>query len=279
MRAAAFFLLSAGLPAWGAPAGGSWRDARSAHFLLRHESPLLPAGFLPALEGVRRRLKPQLEPLVPWLGSDRVRVYLYRNAASFRAGEFRPPPWSHGLSRPDLRLVAVYEQPEPGRLLQVVAHQLGHLALEGYWGVRVPPPWLNEGFAMLMEEAASEPGRGPWAREAAGLPLEGLLPLERLVHAAPREGPEENAETARWYLQSYLLAEYLYRQHPRPRFLALCRALRGGASFERALPRAYPYADPLRLERAWLAWLRRRNSAAPYEAAFGEFKLPPLRRP
>lgn len=257
------------------PPESGWHDTLSPHFHVFHEDAFMPGGFTLALERFHGRLRFELGMFTPWMSKERVDFYLYHDRDSYARGEFHPPPWSNGVSIYDRRVVAVYNQSDRAKLLQIAAHETTHLIFESYWaeeGGKQPPSWLNEGLAMTEEVAPEHPEQSEWFRAMARLPQRGYLPLDHLFTISPTKDLHDSRRRVEtWYVQSYSVVYFLLRKHSRLQFKSFCEQLRDGVPVQEALWRSYRYHTLARFEQDWLRWVTdpsvQRLAAAGDEAA------------
>lgn len=213
------------------------------------------------LERLHGRLRLDLAMFSPWMSKERLRVYLYRDRQAYAGGQFKPPPWSNGVSFYEQRTVVVYDQPDRRKLLDIIAHETTHLLFESYWGEmgRKAPSWLNEGLAMVEEAEPGRPEASEWHRSMQTLPARGYLNLADLVRINPTADlGDDKAKVERWYVQSYSVTYFLLRKHSRLQFKSFCAKLRDGADVDQALWSAFRYQSLAHLQKAWLDWLRLR---------------------
>lgn len=234
----------------------SWHETLSPHFAVRHQVAFMPGGFTMSLERLHSRLRLDLAMFSPWMSRERLKLYLYKDRESYLAGEFKPPPWSNGISMYHERTVAVHDQPDRRKLMDVIAHETTHILFESYWGEagRTAPSWLNEGLAMVEEADVDE--RSEWFRAMADLGRKRRIPFAEFARIAPASDLHKKAEVETWYVQAYSIAYFLLRQHSRLQFKNLCASLRDGKPLDEALWLAYRYRGLAQLEKAWLHWLR-----------------------
>lgn len=255
MRALAAVLVLAAGPAVAQPES-AWESQETEHFRIRHQG-AASLGDHNRIERIYEALHPDLWALVPRLTRERIDVYVYRDQDAYRAGKFRPAPWSGGLfsfadGKPAL---AVYEPVDT----EVTAHELSHLYLHTYFREGgAPPPWLDEGLAGMLQAQALAPAdlhdKGPVLRSPA--------PLAALVGSRPgRDSPGERVGA--WYQQAHSLVRFLKREHVGGKFRVLCERLRAGADSEEALREAYGYEDLAALEKAWSRWRPKKAAGLP----------------
>ncbi|MBI4677928.1 MAG: hypothetical protein HY748_10130 [Elusimicrobia bacterium] len=257
-------VLSTLLSAGPAAALGSWNETVSTHFVVKHESPWMPPGFVLSLEKIHSRLRMDLSAFSPWMAKERLTLYLYKERKSYVAGEFKPPEWSNGLAMYESKTVVVYDQKEDRKkLLEVIGHETTHLLFEGYWGEvkKSPPTWLNEGLAMMEEGAyAASPERSDWYQTMAYWDPSAFMPLRGFFETSPTTDMKDSGlndkAVASWYVQAYSLVFFLHRGHQSPlQFKTFCSKLRDGGPIENALWTAYRYRTLEKLDKAWKSWL------------------------
>lgn len=237
----------------------NWNKALTPHFEIAHESSWMPPGFTIGLEKIHNRLRLDLAMFSPWMAKERLKLFLHTDQKSYVAGEFEPPAWSNGIAMYEKRTVVVYDQPSRPKLLEVIAHETTHLLFESYWGElgKEPPPWLNEGLAMLEEANAQNPERSDWYRAMVELPSQRPMPLEDLVRINPTSdlGNDKDAVGV-WYTQSYSIVHFLFRKHSKLQFKNFCSKLRDGKTVQEALWLVYRYQSIAKFEKAWQTWLK-----------------------
>lgn len=200
--------------------------------------------------------------MAPWMSSERVKVYIYKDRASYLKGRFQPPRWSNGLAIPQERAVAVHEGRDKKKLFSVLAHELTHLIFESFWGkAGRPPAWLNEGLAMVEEaEAGDIPRSSGWHSAMQNLPPRSYFSMAELERTSPGEDlnaaqVKNNPKIEIWYTQSYSLVYFLTRQNSSFKFKSFCSYLRSGKSLKESLWLSYRYRSVPKFEEAWKKWL------------------------
>ena len=110
-----------------------------------------------------------LRRFIPWMMSDRVRVFVYENVEEFLENEKEAKSWTRALAYPLRGEIVVYDV--PGRtqeLKEVFSHELTHIFTQKFFdGSEMPtvqpPLWLDEGLAVLVEDQAyTGSNGGPW---------------------------------------------------------------------------------------------------------------------
>ncbi|HTB72514.1 MAG TPA: peptidase MA family metallohydrolase [Polyangiaceae bacterium] len=176
------------------------------------------------------------------------------------APETAPPPaYAAGVAYPSLHLVLLTLQApqtwDAPDLLELLRHELTHVALtEAVAGHHVPR-WFDEGLAI------HESGELPWARTKTLWDAtlgKHLLPLSYLDRGFPGDSYEVNEA----YAESADFVRFLMRDTDRARFGALLQRVRVGIPFDRTLEDAYG-ADVRKLEYEWREELGRRFGVIP----------------
>ncbi|HAM36821.1 MAG TPA: hypothetical protein DEB40_13495 [Elusimicrobia bacterium] len=272
---AALWVMAAACPA--GQQSWKWRESTSLHFAVAHEAPWAPNGFLVSLEKMHGRLRMDLGMFTPWMAKERVKLFLYKDVASYRAGEFNPPAWSNGLALYELKAVAVPDNPDRKNLMQVISHEVTHMLFRNYWqeAKKEPPAWLNEGLAMMEEaEAPDHPERTVWYQQMAVTAPASFMPMEKFAAINPATDLRQDEAVKNWYVQAYSVVYFLYRGHQRLQFKNLCAQLRDGKSLDESLWLAYRFHGAAAFEKAWRQWLGRSEHRNRVEAALAAEPLP-----
>lgn len=158
-----------------------------------------------------------------------------------------PPPYAAGVAYPaeHLALLAMQapETWEAPDLIELLRHELTHLALADAVANHHVPRWFDEGLAIHESDEL------PWARTKAlwdATLSKRLLPLEDLDRAFPASGYDVNVA----YAESADFVRFLMRDDDRARFGSLVQRVRGGTAFDRSLEDAYG-TDVRKLEYEW----------------------------
>ncbi|MDD5627554.1 MAG: hypothetical protein PHU21_00700 [Elusimicrobia bacterium] len=266
-------LAAAGAGATAKEDGWTWRETTSPHFAVQHEMPWTPPGFIMNLERMHGRLRMDLGMFSPWMAKERLKLYLYKDSASYLAGEFQPPSWSNGLALYEIKAVAVPDNPDRQALLRVISHETTHLLFEGYWreAGKKAPSWLNEGLAMMEEaESTDRPERSLWFQNMVMAAPSAWLPMEQFFSLNPTEDLKNSTVIGDFYVQAYSMVYFLFRAHQRLQFKNFCAQLRDGRSVEESLWLAYRYRGFRALEKDWRRWRTRSELRKKVEEALAE---------
>lgn len=226
------------------------RVVRSSHFVLHYEDPMAPAGVLNTLEGLHSKLLLDLGAFSPWAYRESIHVYLYKDGPSYSSHTGMQP---YMVAHVKIQEKTIFGHMGPD-FQRVLAHELAHLFFTQYFLEKstVPPLWLNEGVATLMEwQYGLEADQKAMERQ---LDSEGTIPFGQFfgytyVHA----GPEDGKNVGLWYNQAQSVTCFLMRGFTQGQFVRLCQRLRDGETLNEALPKIYGMIipDSSSLERLW----------------------------
>ncbi len=264
MRRRRLFLLLASGVAWIAAGARAqedqWRRTSSPHFVIAHQADWMPPGFQMSLERMHSRLRMDLGQFSPWMTKEQIRLYLYKDKPSYVGGQFKPESWTEGLALPADKTVLIFDRPDRKELFEILAHETTHMLFRNYWGQAgggAPPAWLDEGLAMLEENA--DPGRVEASaryQSLATLTNQNVVPLAQLTGITPTQDLQGKGDQASdWYTQSFGIAYFLFHQHSRLQFKEFAEKLRAGKDVQACLWEVYRYPTIGEFERAWRKWI------------------------
>lgn len=165
------------------------------------------------------------------------------------------PEWGAAVAIPAERRIVLQGSAagsDAGNPVQVLRHELAHLALHEYLG-DLPPRWFDEGYASW---AAGEWGRDEVLTTSVSLVLHGIPPLDSLdegFHAGAA-----HADAA--YALSYRAVAELAELDPERGLTLLFRYWRDTGSLDRAIRSAYGMTESA-FDARWRARTRRRYGA------------------
>lgn len=205
------------------------------------------------------------EKLADELGGDilkQVEVRIARTPeemAALAPLELPPPPYATGVAYPALHLILL-SMTAPGTaeapdLLEVLHHELSHVALEDAVQGQHTPRWFTEGLA-VYESGESHLVRLKtlWNATLAKT----VIPLADL----DRNFPKDDVEVSIAYAESADFVRFLLRTSDRARFASLIERVRGGEPFDHALAAAYR-TDLRKLEFEWREEIAKRYTFVP----------------
>ena len=158
--------------------GVQWLPSKSTHFDIYTQKPNGSVGsanmsmiFETAYDTLRR--------FIPWMMSDRVRVFVYQDHNSYLRYEPNAKAWSRAVAYPTRGEIVVYDEPgKTQELKETFAHELTHIFTQQFFdkhqtGRIMTPTWLDEGLAVLVEDQMfSGKQGGPWDNDYRTLRFE-----------------------------------------------------------------------------------------------------------
>lgn len=151
--------------------GVQWQRGDSKHFVIYTQkrdggigSSNMSMAFETAYATLRRN--------IPWMMSDKVRVFVYQDHNNYLKYEPNAKAWSRALAYPTRGEIVVYDEPgKQQELKEVFTHELTHIFTQKFFdkhrtGRLMTPAWLDEGLAVYMEDQAYNGLKGgPWAND------------------------------------------------------------------------------------------------------------------
>ena len=211
--------------------------------------------YHPSLDALALRLARESESmraeLVAMVGVDALdRIELrvartHQEMALLSPREAPPSESSRGVAYPPLRLVVVERiEGDDAATIDVLRHELAHLALFDATAEGRVPRWFEEGFAIHAAGADSfSRARTLWSAQVDA----SMLPLSQL-DAIPDDGAHVSLASA----ESGDFVRFLSSHGDGARFVAFLSRVRDGDPFDRALVASYG-AGGVELERRWRA--------------------------
>ncbi len=233
-------------PAGAAGRADSWHLKSSPHFDIYHEANWSPNSIALELERIYGKLRMNVSMFAPWMVKEKTKVYIYRTQHSYLNGEFNPPRWSKGLAYFATKTVVVYDSGDMPKLRATLAHELSHLYF--------PPQWLNEGLAVMMEDA-SYTKDGPWATNLPYFPQDKIIPLTRFF-STRLDQVKSDTDIGYWYMQAFGVTAYLFKPHLRIQFKNFCTLLRDGEKLQPALWAVYRIKSFPEFDTTWRGWVQ-----------------------
>lgn len=230
---------------------------------VRWDYPEAAAGLVEQLAGTVRTEWPRIERELGADVDDALVIRIARNPAEMSAlapPRAPPPAYAVGVAYPASGLVLLtlsapetWQRPD---VVQVLAHELSHVALHRAAGGRPVPRWLAEGLAIHQaRERSFERVQTLWEATVRGT----LLPLDDLSHGFPSRPHQVGVA----YAESADFVEWLRRRgEDDRRFAELVSRIARGQSFETAVSQTWS-AGIGQLEHEWREGLAERYGAMP----------------
>ena len=244
----------------GGEKAASWHEIVSPHFRIFHEANWTPAGIVLELEKIHGMLRLDMSIFSPWMATEKAKIYIYANQKSYVEGEFKPPQWSRGLAIYEKRCIVIYDDGNRESLRSVCSHELTHLFFESFFAEtgRMPPLWLNEGLAVMMEDRSAG-ANGPWTGALKSIVPARLHPLKEHFAITNMTDNGNSQAVSDWYLESFGAVKFLFRSSRLP-FKNFCTALRNGVTVDQALWNVYRYRGAADMDTAFHNWLFAKDS-------------------
>mgnify|MGYP004626585021 CR=1 FL=1 len=220
--------------------GVEWKLSESKNFTIYTQKRDFGSGTA-NMSNVFEQAYNTLKRFIPWMMSDRVRVFVYQDYQSYLKYEPNAKPWSRALAYPTRGEIVVYDEPQKTQeLKEMFTHELVHIFTQKFFDKRhthqiMTPAWLDEGLAVLMEDQAYNGTQGgPWAQDFKNLNLQRdksgrmslgwdaprparrkpgrtvtFLPFDQFMREGSLNMMESNGQTQDWYFQAYTMVRFL----------------------------------------------------------------------
>ncbi len=228
--------------------GVEWQTSNTTHFTIytqKRDSGIGSSNMGMIFESAYSTLRRN----IPWMMSDKVRVFVYQDHNSYLKHEPNAKAWMRAMAYPTRGEIVVYDEPgKQQELKEVFTHELVHIFTQKYFdshhtGRLMTPEWLDEGLAVYMEDQAYN-GRqgGPWAHDfktlnfqrsketqlpdfsstnmfggarsfATGQRVGGeplyFMPFDQFMQEGSLASMEGRGKTQDWYFQAYAMVRFL----------------------------------------------------------------------
>lgn len=228
--------------------GVEWQRTDSTHFIIYTQkrnngigTSNMPMIFESAYATLRRN--------IPWMMSDKVRVFVYQDHTNYLTHEPNAKAWTRALAYPTRGEVVVYDEVgKQQELKEVFTHELVHIFTQKFFdkhnsGRLVTPVWLDEGLAVYMEDQAYNGAKGgPWTNDLKTLNFKRspesqtanfsssamfgsskganfstrkkgkplyFMPFDQFMHKDSLAVMEGRGKTQDWYFQAYAMVRFL----------------------------------------------------------------------
>ncbi len=155
----------------------TWLESKSTHFDIytqKRTEGIPSANMSMAFESSYQTLR----RFIPWMMSDRVRVFIYQDHQSYLRYEPNAKAWTRAIAYPTRGEIVVYDEPGKQReLREMFTHELTHIFTQQFFdshktGRIMTPTWLDEGLAVFMEDQMAGKKGGPWAHDLRTLNIQ-----------------------------------------------------------------------------------------------------------
>ena len=240
----------------------SWQELKDNHFFVYYqakEDQDLAKNFLRQAENYYQKIGTQLGYTRYgdfWTWEERAKILIFHNQKSFVEATGQPA-WTTGYADRDIylfksRVIVTYKQ-EKQFLDGLLPHEISHLILHDFILKERIPMWFDEGVAQLQEPAKKDVAAGimhTLILKRAYIPFEILAALDIRKET-------DTGKVQAFYAQSLSIVEFLLEKYGSDSFSRLCRYLKDGKDFEKALSSAYTntIGSMKDLEQKWLAYM------------------------
>ncbi len=225
--------------------GVEWQRKNTTHFIIytqKREGGIGSSNMGMTFESAYTTLR----RFIPWMMSDKVRVFVYQDHNSYLKHEPNAKAWTRALAYPTRGEIVVYDEPgKQQELKEVFTHELTHIFTQKYFdkhktGRLMTPTWLDEGLAVYMEDQAYNGMKGgPWAKDLKTVNIQrskesqpaGLgasraktfaskgtkrrgkpmyyMPFDQFMQEGSLASMESRNKTQSWYFQAYAMVRFL----------------------------------------------------------------------
>ena len=224
--------------------GVTWIKTKSTHFEIytqKRDSGIGSSNMSMIFEEAYSTLRRN----IPWMMSNKVRVFVYQDHGSYLSHEPNAKAWTRALAYPIRGEIVVYDEPgKQKELKEIFTHELVHIFTQKFFDKHgtdrlITPIWLDEGLAVYMEDQAYNGIKGgPWANDFKVLNLQRskdspteefgssraktfqpatrrrgkavtLMPFGMFMQEGSLSAMESRGKTQNWYLQAYLMVRFL----------------------------------------------------------------------
>ena len=228
--------------------GVEWVPSSSTHFTIytqKRDNGISSSNMGMTFESAYSTLRRN----IPWMMSDKVRVFVYQDHSSYLKHEPNAQAWTRALAYPTRGEIVVYDEPgKQQELKEVFTHELVHIFTQKFFdkyktGRLMTPAWLDEGLAVYMEDQAYNGTKGgPWGNDfktlnfqrsketqvanfsssnmfgtrsftSAKQPRGGqplyFMPFDEFMQEGSLSSMEGRGKAQDWYFQAYTMVRFL----------------------------------------------------------------------
>lgn len=234
-----------------------WNESRSSHFIVYFKD--VPPDFVKSVEETAENYYQEITRNLgftrdqSWTWDQRAKIYIYNDVDDYIESA-KAQSWSHGVADWLKKEVRTYPS-AVGFFDSLLPHELGHIILREFIkNNSFVPLWFDEGVAQYQEKARRW-GVNKIVKKA--IEENQFVPLSELstVHLY---SDTERTFVDLFYAEAASVIYYLITELGEYKFNDLCRELRSGTRFEKAVTKTYSRFDDLdELNRAWVDYLKR----------------------
>lgn len=249
LRLLALFIVAISCFSGVSHAKAAWKKMNMASYDVYYLN-TLPSTMFIEIASIATHLRSTIPDFIVSAGEQPVSIYLYPNKPSYVAGEFKPPEWSKGIQLPSKSTVVVYLTDNRDELIATLAHELTHLYIQKFFLEKnfFPPIWLDEGFAVLVEDSMFSKTNGVWTQIEKETDKNTLFDFNTILSEGPAGRSQEDIN--KWYTQAFSLVKFL-RSKGNYALMGFCKTFRDTQDLPKALKKHYGYKNLDAFEKAW----------------------------
>lgn len=239
-----------------------WTAQQTANFIIKtqkNSSTISTPNLSMKLEQIYATLRLNIGWMMP---NDKITVRIYNSQENYLKGEGEYAKGSRALAYPLENTIAFYDNKENfENTKQDMAHEIVHMFTSGYFNpeqdakLDMPPRWLDEGMATLLEDSvADEQEDKVWAK---------LLFEDKNFAKFKDFFNEKENYSLDWYVQSYAIVRFLFNPYDskiakrKVQFKKFCELLKQGKDLDYALRKVYHYKNMDQLEKKFYKWYKK----------------------
>jgi len=229
-----------------------WHEYKSEHFIIFYRPDISSdyvKGFARNCERYYHTITERLgfSRFNFWLWENRAQVFIYKDKEDY-LNNTNQPGWSQAATHARKKRIDTYYF-EKDFFESVLAHELAHIVFREFVDTNTRVPlWFEEGIACANEQNVQH-----YIALTRGLAEDGTYTS---VAQFERENVWNISDPESFYPISASLAIFLLEDYGGDYFGRLCRELRDGSSFYRALDKVYGIKNPQELDKKFLEFLR-----------------------
>jgi len=234
-----------------------WKEHRSYHFIIYYKD--IPLDFVKSVEETAETYYQEITRnlgftrLDNWSWDKRAKIYVYRDGEDYITSA-KQAGWSHGVADWMNKEIRTYPA-ATGFFDSLLPHEMGHIIFREFVGSNpYVPLWLDEGVAMYQEKAKRW-GVNKEVKKA--IEAGRFIPLSDLSTIRLYSNTDQELVNL-FYTEAASIVYYLITELGEYKFVDLCKELKNGKSFEKAIVATYMrFKDMDDLNKAWVDYLKR----------------------
>lgn len=234
-----------------------WKEFRSYHFIIYYKD--VPLDFVKSVEESAENDYQEITRNLgytrydSWSWDKRAKIYIYSDGEDYVTSA-KQAGWSHGVADWLAKEIRTYPS-AAGFFDSLLPHEMGHIIFREFIGSNpYVPLWMDEGVAMYQEKAKRW-GVNKEVKKAIDtgrfIPLSDLSTIRLYNNTDPEL-------VNLFYTEAASIVYYLITELGEYKFVDLCKELKDGSRFEKAIKSTYMrFKDLNDLNEAWMDYLRK----------------------